>query len=202
MLAADLSRQQLAREQARRNRTVDEWVGAPLGTLGNVMADPLMELARRQEALRPNSAGALRNTAGIARVLPRVIGYGVPALMAAGSGYEQGGVGGAGINLIGAALGAPFGPLGAIAGSFAGDLVTRGAVGAVNSAQGGEGGLIGAIGNALDPIIQTPYEREQQRVMQELNSPAMRQLKAEEDRRKAEARRDAMFGLLVQSQVS
>jgi hypothetical protein len=191
--------------QRRGSATLDDWIARPLGTLGDMLADPVAQMAAEQ-ALIPGHGprtGALRNTAGVLRHLPRVVGYGVPAVMAATSGYEQGGMGGAGISagstLLGGVLG---GPLGAIAGGFVGDLATRGAVAAVDAHQGGDTGPLGLIGGALDPFITDSYEREQQAMMRELNSPAMQQLKAEEERRKAKARADAMFGLLVQSGLS
>jgi len=87
-------------------------------------------------------------------------------------GNEKAGVGGAALQgggaLAGAAIGQALIPIpvvgagiGAMVGNAIGGGLTGGAQALAEQSQKGTGGLIGGIGAALDPFIDTQFEREQ-----------------------------------------
>lgn len=147
----------------------------------------------------------------------------VPVAMGAMEGAEEAGVGGAVIQGGSAALGGLAG--GALAGALAGSVVpgfgniiggivgglgglalgkgaTGLAQGAVDAAQGGDTGVMGQIGRTLDPVIDTDYERQQREIMREMNSPAMKAVQLQQQRREAQARADQARSALLQSYLS
>jgi len=175
--------------------------------------------AMARDAGWKNLGGALFRAGGAARVLAPVAAVGgavLPAAMGALEGYEQAGAGGALIQggagaagaLAGGAIGTAILPgigtvigagLGSMLGSGAGTGLTGLAQGAVEKAQMGDTGLMGGIGRALDPLIETDFEKEQKAVQQQLNSPAMQAVRQQERARQERVRADQMEALLMQS---
>lgn len=148
------------------------------------------------------------------RALP-VVGAALPVAMGAAAGMQDG-PGGAVIQGGGAAAGAAIGGtigtfiapglgtaigagIGGMIGDFAGGAARQGAVAAVNAAQGGDTGVMGAVGRALDPMINSAAEREAQVAMQQLNSPAMAAIRQQQERRELERRYALSHDLLMQS---
>ncbi|MCE2837099.1 MAG: hypothetical protein LW834_09060 [Cyanobium sp. 49614_E6] len=166
-----------------------------------------------------NLGNALFRAGGAARVLAPAAAVGgavLPAVFGAMDGYEQAGAGGALIQggsgaagaLAGGAIGTAILPgvgtvigagIGSMLGSGAGSGLTGLAQGAVEKAQQGDTGLMGSIGRALDPLIDTPFEAEQKAVLQQMNSPAMKAIQEQERTRQAQARAQQSQQLLMQS---
>lgn len=141
----------------------------------------------------------------------------IPAATGALEGYGEAGVGGAliqggtsaaGSVLGGMAAGALMGSavpgigtvigagLGAIGGSLVGKGLTNLAQGAVEKAQMGDTGPMGSIGRGLDAFIDTPFEKEQKALLQQMNSPAMQAVRMQEETRRLReesARRQMVF---------
>ena len=167
----------------------------------------------------PNVARGLAGAGKFAAVAAPALAYGaalLPVATGAIEGYQQAGGGGALIQggtagagaltggLIGSAILPGFGTvigagLGAMAGSGAGGLLTKGAMGAVDAAQAGDNGVVGAIGRALDPLIDSQIEKEQKQLLRMESSPLMQKIRAQEDARKEEARANQMEQILLQS---
>jgi len=175
------------------------------------MRDVSAALSRRG---MPGLAGMAKNLAPVARWAAPAAAVGgtfvLPAVTGAMEGNETAGTGGAvlqgGSALAGAAIGQAFIPIpvvGAVIGSMAGNAIgsglAQGAAGAVEKAQQGDTGFIGNIGRALDPFVDSAFEKEQKAVMQQMNSPAMRQIQEQERTRAAQARAQQAQQLLMQS---
>lgn len=167
----------------------------------------------------PGLGGALFKTGTAAAVAAPALAYGaalLPVATGAYEGYQQAGGGGAAIQggtaaagaLTGAAIGSALLPgvgtligagIGAMGGSGLGGVLTKGAVGAVDAAAGGDTGVVGMIGRALDPIIDSSYEKEQKELIRMENSPIMQKIRDQEELRKQEARTAQVESLLLQS---
>lgn len=204
-------------------QTMDAILSAPDLGLGSG-ADKMMRRAgaAARNAGMPNVGRALFRAGGAARVLAPAAALAsplIPAAMGAVEGYDDAGAGGAviqgGSSLAGAAGGAAIGSfilpgpgtviggaLGAMLGSGAGKGITDMAQGAVDAAQSGDTGLMGQIGRTLDPVIDTDYERQQRQITREMNSPAMKAVQLQQQRREAQARADQARALLLQSYLS
>lgn len=199
---------------------VDAAFGAPDLGIGGLTQKGLQRAgAMARNAGAPNIGRALFRAGGAAKVLAPAAALGgaaLPAVFGAMEGYGQAGAGGAVIQggsgaagaLAGGAIGTAILPgvgtvvgagIGSLLGSGAGSGLTSLAQGAVESAQQGNGGIIGGIGRALDPLIDTPFEKEQKAVMQQMNSPAMQAIRQQERARQEQARADQMEALLMQS---
>jgi hypothetical protein len=166
-----------------------------------------------------NLGNALYRAGGAARVLAPATAFGgavLPAVFGAMDGYGQAGTGGALIQggtgaagaLAGGAIGTAILPgigtvigagIGSMLGSGAGSGLTGLAQGAVEKAQMGDTGFMGGIGRALDPLIETDFEKEQKAVLQQMNSPAMRAIQEQQRTRDAQARADQAQQVLMQS---
>ena len=204
-------------------QTMDAILSAPDLGLG-YGADKMMRRAgaAARNAGMNNVGRALFRAGGAARVLAPAAALAsplIPAAMGAVEGYADAGAGGAviqgGSGLAGAAAGAAIGSfilpgigtvigggLGAMLGGEAGKGITGLAKGAVDAAQGGDTGLMGQIGRTLDPVIDSEYERQQRQVMRDMNSPAMKAIELQQQRREAQARADRAQALLMQSYLS
>jgi hypothetical protein len=156
----------------------------------------------------PNVARGLAGAGNVAAVAAPALAYGaalLPVATGAIEGYQQAGTGGALIQggtagggaLIGGLLGSALLPgvgtvigagLGSALGSAGGGLLTKGAMAAVDAAEAGDGGLMGAIGNALDPILDSTFEKEQKDLLRMDNSPVMARIRDEQKLREAKAR--------------
>jgi hypothetical protein len=162
----------------------------------------------------PGLAGMAKNLAPAARWAAPAAAIGgtfaLPAITGAIAGNETAGVAGAalqgGASLAGAAIGQaliPIPVLGAVVGSMAGNAIggglASGAASLVEKSQAGDTGFMGGIGQALDPFVDTAFEKEQKAVMQQMNSPAMRVIQDQEKLREAKARAQQTQQLLMQS---
>lgn len=198
----------------------DAWLQADLG-LGDAIDSGSRKLAR--QIPNTTAAGAVgRNLvrgggkalAFGARALP-FVGAAAPAVLGAIDGAQagpggailQGGLGAAG-TAAGAAIGTGIaGPFGTVIGGAIGGLIGQGlgggatqvASGLVQQAQGGDTGIAGQIGSALDPLFSTPLEQESQAAIAQMNSPAMRALKQEQELRAAQARAEQVRAVYLQS---
>lgn len=201
--------------------------GPPDLGLGGAINKGLKNLSRA-EALQgnPGARATLSRLGGFARVGLPAAALATPLLpvaMGAAEGYGDAGVGGALIQGGTAALGTLAG--GAAAGALAGSVVpgfgtvvgavlgglaasalgkglTGVAQGATEKAQMGDTGFMGGIGRAIDPLIDTPFEKEQKQVLQQMYSPAMLAIKEQERTREARARADMAYQALMQSYMS
>ena len=162
----------------------------------------------------PGLAGMAKNLAPVARWAAPAAAFGgtfaLPAITGALSGNETAGAAGAALQggsaLAGAAIGQALIPIpfvGAAIGSMAGNAVggglASGAANLVEKSQAGDTGFMGSIGQALDPFVDTAFEKEQKAVMQQMNSPAMREIKQQERTRMEQARAQQAQQLLMQS---
>ena len=155
-----------------------------------------------------------KNLAPVARWAAPAAAFGgtfaLPAITGALSGNETAGAAGAALQggsaLAGAAIGQALIPIpfvGAAIGSMAGNAIggglASGAANLVEKSQAGDTGFMGSIGQALDPFVDTAFEKEQKAVMQQMNSPAMREIKQQERTRMEQARAQQAQQLLMQS---
>lgn len=158
-----------------------------------------------------NVGGMLKGASGMARWAAPAGAFaattGLPAVLGAIEGGETAGVGGAAIQggaalaggLIGQAMiPVPFlgAAVGSAVGGFLGGGLTKGAVSAVEKAQAGDSGTMGAVGRGLDAFIDTPFEKEQKAILQQMNSPAMQAVRMQEETRRLReesARRQMVF---------
>jgi hypothetical protein len=69
----------------------------------------------------------------------------------------------------------------------------------VEKAQAGDTGLMGNIGRALDPFVDTAFEKEQKAVLQQMNSSAMQLIQEQQRTREAQARASQARQVLMQS---
>ena len=211
----------IARQAAKRAgggnfmQGVDRFLTNPAQSVGGAsqqaMRDASAALYRRG---MPGLAGMAKNLAPVARWAAPAAAVGgtfvLPAVTGAISGNETAGTGGAvlqgGSALAGAAIGQALIPIpvvGAVVGSMAGNAIggglAAGAANAVEKAQMGDGGFIGSIGRALDPFVDTAFEKEQKAVMQQMNSPAMQEIRQQERTRMEQARAQQAQDLLMQA---
>jgi hypothetical protein len=216
----------IARQAAKRAgftgllESVDDAFGRPDLGIGGMAERGLQRAgAMARGAGMKNLGGALFRAGGAARVLAPAAAVGgavLPAVMGAVEGYGQAGAGGAVIQggagaagaLAGGAIGTAILPgvgtvigagIGSMLGSGAGGGLTGLAQGAVEKAQQGDTSFMGGIGRALDPLIDTPFEKEQKAVLQQMNSPAMQAIRQQERARQEQVRADQMEALLMQS---
>lgn len=162
----------------------------------------------------PGLAGMAKNLAPVARWAAPAAAFGgtfaLPAITGALAGNETAGAAGAALQggsaLAGAAIGQALIPIpfvGAAIGSMAGNAIggglASGAANLVEKSQAGDTGFMGSIGQALDPFVDTAFEKEQKAVMQQMNSPAMREIKQQERTRMEQARAQQAQQLLMQS---
>ena len=212
----------VARQAAKRGGLglVDDALGAPDLDIGGMAQRGLQRAgaAARSGGMK-NLGNALYRAGGAARVLAPAAAFGgavLPAVFGAMDGYGQAGTGGALIQggtgaagaLAGGAIGTAILPgvgtvigagIGSMLGSGAGSGLTGLAQGAVEKAQMGDTGFMGGIGRALDPLIETDFEKEQKAVLQQMNSPAMRAIQEQQRTRDAQARADQAQQVLMQS---
>lgn len=170
-----------------------------------------------------NLASGLAGAGKVAAVAAPALAYGaalLPVATGAIEGYQQAGGGGAMIQggtagagaLVGGLLGSVVaGPgigtvigagIGSALGSAGGGMLTKGAIGAVDAAQGGDRGLVGMIGNALDPILDSTYEKEQKEFLRMENSPIMVRLRDEQRKREMDLRHQQTQQILLQAYAS
>jgi hypothetical protein len=200
----------LARQAAKRAggnqllRGVDSFLTNPAQSTGKAAEGGLRNVsAALHRRGMPGLAGMAKNLAPMARWgVPAAALAGttvLPAAFAAMDGNEKAGTAGAvlqgGSALAGAAIGQALIPIpgvGAVIGSMAGNALggglASGAAGMVEKAQAGDTGLMGNIGRALDPFVDTAFEKEQKAVLQQMNSPAMQAIALQEETRRMEAR--------------
>ncbi len=172
-----------------------------------------------KDAGMPNLGRGLVRFGRVARFAAPALAVGgavLPAVTGAMEGYEQAGVGGAAIHgasgLGGAAVGAAIGSallpgvgtvigagLGSMAGSGLGSGLTSVATGLVEKGQAGDTGWIGGIGRALDPFIDTAFEKEQKAALQQMNSPAMREIALQQQTRQMAAANQQRQQVLMQA---
>jgi len=212
----------VARQAAKRGGLglVDDALGAPDLGIGGMAQRGLQRAgaAARSGGMK-NLGNALYRAGGAARVLAPAAAFGgavLPAVFGAMDGYGQAGTGGALIQggtgaagaLAGGAIGTAILPgvgtvigagIGSMLGSGAGSGLTGLAQGAVEKAQMGDTGFMGGIGRALDPLIETDFEKEQKAVLQQMNSPAMQAIRQQERTRQEIARADQAEALLMQA---
>lgn len=190
--------------------------------IGEVARDGLHRAgAAARSAGMPKLGRGLYRLGSAARFAAPALAVGgavLPAAMGAMEGFNQAGVGGAaiqgGTGLGGAALGAAIGSaflpgvgtvigagLGSMAGSGIGSALTSGAVGLVEKGQTGDRSVFGAIGRALDPVIDTAFEKEQKAALQQMNSPAMQEIRAQERARMERARALQAEQMLMQASM-
>jgi len=211
----------IARQAAKRGGggdfmgSVDRFLTNPAQSVGTAaqqgMRNASAALYRRG---MPGLAGMAKGLAPVARWAAPAAAVGgtfvLPAVTGAMEGNETAGVGGAvlqgGSALAGAAIGQALIPIpvvGAVVGSMAGNAIggglAAGAASAVEKAQQGDTGFMGNIGRALDPFVDTAFEKEQKAVMQQMNSPAMQQIREQERTREAQARAQQAQQVLLQS---
>jgi hypothetical protein len=193
------------------------YIPADLGA-GDFIGKQAQHAARHLSAARPG-AGAIVGRSGKllamgARALPWV-GAAMPAISGVMEGSQDGvagaviqGGGAAAGSAIGAGIGSFIAPglgtvIGGALGGIVGNMVGAGgrsaAVSAVNRAQSGDTGIGGAIGRALDPLIDTQMERDSMATLQQLNSPAMAAVAQQQRVREAERRSQMAHDLLMQS---
>jgi hypothetical protein len=193
----------------------DRMLAHPGQSLGLAAEGGVRNLAAMADrAKMPNAAVMLKGLAPAARWAAPVAGFaattGLPAVLGAVEGNAKAGAGGAVLQGGGALAGALVGQalipvpfLGAAVGSMVGNAIggglTSGAQAAAEKAQQGDTGLLGNIGRAVDPFIDTAYEREQKVVQQQLNSPAMQAIQQQERARLERARADQTSALLMQA---
>jgi hypothetical protein len=177
--------------------------GISQGAAERARASGARNLASQLEGAGNTAAVLLPTGAALASIA-------VPLVLAAQSGNEQAGGGGAAINAAGAGLGvlagAPMGTVGrAIGGLVGGGLgggVTGMAQGLVDAKQQGDTGIAGSLGAALDGAFMGTREKEERALMAELNSPA---IQAMQERRRQERHQQQMEALqlaLIQSYIS
>jgi hypothetical protein len=197
-----------------------------LGNLDSFLTNPAGASGKAAEGGLRNVSAALHRRgmpglAGMAKSLAPVARWGVPAAALAGTtvlpaafgameGNEKAGTAGAvlqgGSALAGAAIGQALIPIpgvGAVIGSMAGNAIggglASGAASVVEKAQAGDTGFMGNIGRALDPFVDTAFEKEQKAVLQQMNSPAMQLIQEQQRTREAQARASQARQVLMQS---
>ena len=214
----------VARQAAKRGRggrgggfaqAVDSFATNPAQSIGVASERGMRNVAAalHRRGL-PGLAGMAKKLAPVARWAAPTAAFGgafaLPAITGALSGNETAGAAGAALQggsaLAGAAIGQALVPIpfvGAAIGSMAGNAVGGGlassAANLVEKSQAGDTGFMGSIGQALDPFVDTAFEKEQKAVMQQMNSPAMRVIQDQEKLREAKARAQQTEHLLMQS---
>jgi hypothetical protein len=193
---------------------VDSFITHPAQSIGVASQQGLRDIAAALHRRgMPSVAGMAKNLAPVARWAAPAAAFGaavgLPVITGAMEGNETAGAGGAAIQGGATALGAAVGSLiplpvvgtaiGAMAGNWLGSGLAQGAAGAVEKAQQGDTGLIGNIGRALDPFVDTAFEKEQKAALQQMNSPAMQMIQEQERTRQAEARAQQAQQVLMQS---
>jgi hypothetical protein len=193
---------------------VDDFISAPGHSIGVAGKAGLNKAAGYLESKgMTNLAGMAGRLAPVARwgapLAAGAAAIGLPAVMGAMSGNDKAGAGGAVLEgggalaggLIGQAL-IPIPFVGAGIGSMVGGMVggglASGAAAAVEKAQQGDTGLMGMVGRAMDPFVDTAFEKEQAATLQQMNSPAMQQIRAQEQARLSRARADQTQAALNQ----
>lgn len=211
----------VSRQVARRAASgVDRALGSLDLGLGEASRAGLIRAgAAARSAGMPHLGRGLVRLGGVARYAAPAMAAGgavLPAVFGAMEGFNQAGVGGGviqgGTSLGGAAAGAAIGTailpgigtaigagLGSMAGSGVGSALTSGAAGLVEKAQAGDTGWAGGIGRALDPFIDTAFEKQQTAALQQMNSPAMRLIRDQENARLERARADQAQAVLMQA---
>jgi hypothetical protein len=193
---------------------VDDFLSAPGHSIGVAGEAGLNKAAGYLESKgMTNLAGMAGRLAPVARwgapLAAGAAAIGLPTVMGAMSGNDKAGAGGAVLEgggalaggLIGQAL-IPIPFVGAGIGSMVGQAVggglASGAAAAVEKAQQGDTGLMGMVGRAIDPFVDTAFEKEQAATLQQMNSPAMQQIRAQEQARISRARADQTQAALNQ----
>lgn len=211
----------IARQKAARSGMgkgflsgLDSFVSEPGQSVGVLAEDGVRRAAAGLHSSMPRTARMLRGLAPAARWAAPVGLFAattaLPAAMGAMEGNEKAGAGGAvlqgGSALAGAAIGQALIPIpvvgagiGAMVGNAVGGGLTSGAQALAEESQKGTGGLIGGLGAALDPFIDTSFEREQKAVQQQMNSPAVRAIQQQEALRREQARTEQVQALYLQS---
>jgi hypothetical protein len=211
----------IARKAAKRGgggglaQAADSFFTNPAQAIGISSEKALVKISDALDRRRmPGLAGMAKNLAPAARWAAPAAAIGgtfaLPAITGALAGNETAGVAGAalqgGASLAGAAIGQALIPipfLGAAIGSMAGNALggglASGAANLVEKSQAGDTGFMGGIGQALDPFVDTAFEKEQKAVMQQMNSPAMQEIKQQERTRMEQARAQQAQQLLMQS---
>lgn len=211
----------IARQKAARSGMgkgflggLDSFVSQPGQSVGVLAEDGVRRAAAGLHSSMPRTARMIRGLAPAARWAAPVGLFAattaLPAAMGAMEGNEKAGAGGAvlqgGSALAGAAIGQVLIPIpvvgagiGAMVGNAVGGGLTSGAQALAEESQKGTGGLIGGLGAALDPFIDTSFEREQKAVQQQMNSPAVRAIQQQEALRREQARTEQVQALYLQS---
>jgi len=193
---------------------LDSFISQPGQSAGVLAENGVRRAAAGLHSSMPRTARMLRGLAPAARwAAPAGLFAAttvLPAAMGAMEGNEKAGAGGAvlqgGSALAGAAIGQALIPIpvvgagiGAMVGNAVGGGLTSGAQALAEESQKGTGGLIGGLGAALDPFIDTSFEREQKAVQQQMNSPAVRAIQQQEALRREQARTEQVQALYLQS---
>ena len=195
--------------------SLDDFISAPGHSIGRAAEGGVRNAAAMaHKAGMPGTAGMLKGLAPAARWAAPVAGFaattGLPAVMGAIEGGQKAGTGGAVLQGGGALAGALIGQalipvpflgagIGSMIGGAIGSGLTGGAQALAEQGQMGNTGLLGDLGRAVDPFIDTSFEREQKAVQQQLNSPAMQAIRQQETARQEQARADQMRAVLMQS---
>lgn len=200
---------------AQLGETLDRILSAPDFGLGGLSAAGLREAARGlREKNLGTQAARLERLAALSQIaLPAAAtaaSIGIPVALAAGSGNETAGGGGALLQgsgaLMGSLVGARMGTPGRLIGGFLGGGVTGALVGggrsAVDAANAGDTGLVGSIGNALDPLLDSQREVDERQLRAQLNSPIVKQMKEDERQQRHQQMMDEMQMALMQSYLS
>jgi hypothetical protein len=206
-----------AKQIAKRGwmQEADQFLANPAHSVGTASEQGLRNtsafLLRRG---MPGLAGMAKNLAPIARwgapAAAAGLTVGLPAITGAMEGNDKAGAGGAVLQGGGALAGALIGQtlipvpfVGAAVGSMIGNAVggglASGAAGLVEKGQAGDTGWAGGIGRALDPFVDTAFEKQQTAALQQMNSPAMRMIRDQETARVEQARADQAHAVLMQA---
>jgi hypothetical protein len=191
---------------------VDNIFSAPDFGIGGLSSEAMRKAAENLNIQGlPKQAQRLRRLALLTEVsLPAaatVASIGVPLAMAAGAGNEAAGGGGGlvqgGGALLGSLVGAGRGPPGRHVGGLIGGGIGGAVVGAgrsaVDAANAGDTGIVGGIGNALDPLLDSQRDIEERQLRAQLNSPIVRQMKEQERQDRHNQMMEAMQAALYQS---
>lgn len=202
-------------DPAQVGAIADRILSAPDFGVGGLTGKALREAADNIDKQGLVTQGTrLRRLAGLLEIGVPTAALGasvaVPVMMAAGSGNEAAGGGGGlvqgGTALVGALAGGRLGTPGRLVGGLIGGGIGGAAVGAgrsaVDAANGGDTGLVGGIGRALDPLLDSQREVEERQLRAQLNSPLVRQLKEDERQQRHQQMMDAMQQQLLQSILS
>jgi len=200
---------------AQLGKTLDRILSAPDFGLGGLSAAGLREAARGLRAQNLGTQAArLERLAALSQIaLPvaaTAASIGIPVALAAGSGNETAGGGGALLqgsgalmgSLVGARMGTPGRLIGGLLGGGVSGALVGGGRSAVDAANAGDTGLVGSIGNALDPLLDSQREVDERQLRAQLNSPIVKQMKEDERQQRHQQMMDQMQMALMQSYLS